>query len=136
MKLHISMDLWGPELADSAAVSVVRTVVRQLHVFDHDTKTSNECSLTLVFCVSGSLGRCPFEGIQVDGLSRRKRSIVIKAAVPDCLSNPAELEQYMFASLQEAIDLAKDKFSDAKIPFLRDEELEFVDQFRASLRQL
>jgi hypothetical protein len=135
MKFNINMHFRGPELARGVADRAMTSIVRKLVEREEAEAVDEDCTLTLWFCVSGSLGRCPFEGIQIDGFSRKRKTVVAKAAVPDGMSDPQELQEFMFDSLREAARLAQRKFDRAKIPYSVEEQLAFVDRVEASMRE-
>jgi hypothetical protein len=113
--IQISQIYGGPEVTGSK-IDRVLTRVDQLVAGGGEGPSG---SLDIVFHVHGSLLAPEHSGVRTGRFSKKERMLMLQIAVPKEVveKDEADIEQFLLASLKEAVDMAALVFRRHKIPY-------------------
>jgi hypothetical protein len=77
--------------------------------------------LNVVFDIAGTLHPPDFEGVIAGPFSRRRRTMMVRVAVPDSSLSGQKAEDFILSALRSALAVATARFRKAKITFAADE---------------
>lgn len=93
---------------------------------------STSPNVDFYFLVPGKLAKPDFQGMRIHSFDSETDTIRIESSVPDHMVTSKHAEDYVVASLLDAMDNAFDFFADSAVLFQRDEYQNLVESLRSS----
>ena len=87
----------------------------------------------MVFHVEGSLVKLDYEGVRTAKFSRKRKLLMIQAAVPEKMVSSEHIIPFLCELMRQGVIEAKPVFEKAGIPFDADKFTEFIDNIEREL---
>ena len=132
--IAIGFQLGGPEQVGSPVFSKLTTAMNLVSdVRDEHYNDGTRPWVNPILILPGSITKPDFEGAKLGHFSRKQKGLVVMIAVPQAVADGHGVDEFIVASLREAVGLAGSYFAKKDIQFPRSEANRIISAVEAGL---
>ncbi|MGR8931513.1 MAG: hypothetical protein ACU836_12805 [Gammaproteobacteria bacterium] len=127
MTLYVGSMLPDRSLEESELIKNITGIASNLKRLSDHPAQKRAPILDIVYLLPSSNEQADFNGMRLHSFDSAGRVLRIEASVPEKMVSSKHAEQYAIAIMQDAIDAAKEYFSEQNILFDADSHMALVD---------